>query len=128
MFSNDFWGHPISDPESHKSYRPLTILSFRLNYWIHGLSPGGYHGVNVLVHSIVCVLVHYVLMVAGVRRNVSWLTALLFTVHPIHTEVVCTCTCTCICTHIPLCVYKYSIMIIGNKLYLQVSGKSKQNF
>ncbi|XP_019854061.1 PREDICTED: transmembrane and TPR repeat-containing protein 4-like isoform X2 [Amphimedon queenslandica] len=88
VFANDFWGYPISDPESHKSYRPLTTLSFRLNYWMHGLSPGGYHGVNVLVHSIVCVLVHYVLMVAGVRRNVSWLTALLFTVHPIHTEAV----------------------------------------
>ena len=29
IFSNDFWGKAMSDPDSHKSYRPLTILSFR---------------------------------------------------------------------------------------------------
>lgn len=29
LFQNDFWGKPMSDPTSHKSYRPLTVLSFR---------------------------------------------------------------------------------------------------
>ena len=29
VFANDFWGKPMSDPDSHKSYRPLTTLSFR---------------------------------------------------------------------------------------------------
>lgn len=29
VFKNDFWGTPMSDPASHKSYRPLTTLSFR---------------------------------------------------------------------------------------------------
>ncbi|KAK3859525.1 hypothetical protein Pcinc_034374 [Petrolisthes cinctipes] len=29
LFLNDFWGKPMSHPASHKSYRPLTILSFR---------------------------------------------------------------------------------------------------
>lgn len=29
MFYNDFWGKPMSDPTSHKSYRPLTVLTFR---------------------------------------------------------------------------------------------------
>lgn len=28
-FSNDFWGGNINSNISHKSYRPLTILSFR---------------------------------------------------------------------------------------------------
>lgn len=26
---NDFWGTAMSDPTSHKSYRPLTILTFK---------------------------------------------------------------------------------------------------
>ena len=26
---NDFWGKPMSDVTSHKSYRPLCVLSFR---------------------------------------------------------------------------------------------------
>lgn len=29
IFSNDFWGTPMADTNSHKSYRPLTVLSFR---------------------------------------------------------------------------------------------------
>lgn len=28
-FKNDFWGAPMADANSHKSYRPLTVLSFR---------------------------------------------------------------------------------------------------
>lgn len=29
VFKNDFWGLPMSDVTSHKSYRPLTTLTFR---------------------------------------------------------------------------------------------------
>lgn len=29
LLRNDFWGTPMSDIGSHKSYRPLTVLSFR---------------------------------------------------------------------------------------------------
>lgn len=29
LFGHDFWGDPMSHKLSHKSYRPLTILSFR---------------------------------------------------------------------------------------------------
>ncbi|CAF4949186.1 unnamed protein product [Pieris macdunnoughi] len=29
LFLDDFWGTPMVDPHSHKSYRPLTTLSFR---------------------------------------------------------------------------------------------------
>ena len=29
IFYNDFWGKPMRDPTSHKSYRPLCILTFR---------------------------------------------------------------------------------------------------
>lgn len=28
-FFNDFWGTPMEDAASHKSYRPLTVLTFR---------------------------------------------------------------------------------------------------
>ncbi|GLI69945.1 hypothetical protein VaNZ11_014684, partial [Volvox africanus] len=30
LLVNDFWGQPISSAQSHKSWRPLTVLSFRL--------------------------------------------------------------------------------------------------
>lgn len=41
---------------SHKSYRPLTVLTFRANFWFHGLNPIGYHAINLGLHSIVSIL------------------------------------------------------------------------
>ncbi|XP_071546607.1 protein O-mannosyl-transferase tmtc2-like isoform X2 [Panulirus ornatus] len=29
---NDYWGKPMADPLSHKSYRPFTILNFRFGW------------------------------------------------------------------------------------------------
>ena len=82
---NDFWGTPLTHSGSHKSYRPLCVATFRINYYCGALNPFGYHLVNVLLHSAVCWLVvvlsyrflhaHFPSLVAG----------LLFAVHPIHT-------------------------------------------
>jgi hypothetical protein len=35
LWLNDFWGQDIGGEGSHKSYRPLTVLSFRLNHCLH---------------------------------------------------------------------------------------------
>lgn len=32
IFFHDFWGHDITQLDSHKSYRPFTTISFRMNY------------------------------------------------------------------------------------------------
>ena len=88
LFSHDFWGADITSTTSHKSYRPLTVATFRLNYMLHELQPLGYHLVNVLLHSAVCYL--YVLL-CGVVFSEVWpalIAGLLFAVHPIHTEAV----------------------------------------
>ncbi|GIY68311.1 protein O-mannosyl-transferase TMTC4 [Caerostris extrusa] len=39
IFKNDFWGTKLTHNSSHKSYRPLTVLTFRLNYFVTGLHP-----------------------------------------------------------------------------------------
>ena len=41
LMYNDFWGTPMSAERSHKSYRPLTVATFRLNYLLDGLNPLG---------------------------------------------------------------------------------------
>jgi len=43
LLKNDFWGTSMSKEQSHKSYRPLTVLTFRWNYAVGGLQPTGYH-------------------------------------------------------------------------------------
>ena len=88
LLYDDYWGQPMNYVHSHKSYRPLTVATFRLNYMLHELQPLGYHLVNVLLHSAVCYL--YVLL-CGVVFSEVWpalIAGLLFAVHPIHTEAV----------------------------------------
>lgn len=69
LFRNDFWGTPMNQvyfrpfimkwfrqERSHKSYRPVTVLTFRWNYMLQELNPSGYHLVNVILHSLVSLL------------------------------------------------------------------------
>lgn len=89
VFLDDFWGKPMSSKTSHKSYRPLCILTFRLNYMIHGLHPFGYHLVNVVLHLIVSLLYVFVCETVVVKSlPVSVVAGLLFVSHPVHTEAV----------------------------------------
>ena len=99
LLATDYWGTPITAAASHKSYRPLTVLTVWLNHRAHGLDVRGYHVVNVLLHALASVLVFYVakaIMRIGAPAGVSdraqhptaaW-AALLFAVHPVHVEAV----------------------------------------
>ena len=106
LFQHDFWGGLMSRKESHKSFRPLTVLTYRyLNFYFSGLEPSGYHLLNVLLHGaaslLVLILCRRILLDGGgggCRRlalavggsGLSWSTyaALLFAVHSVHTEAV----------------------------------------
>ncbi|XP_041972951.1 protein O-mannosyl-transferase TMTC1-like [Aricia agestis] len=89
LLLDDFWGTPMADPSSHKSYRPLTTLSFRLNYALCGLHPWWWHACNVTLHAACCALVaRACVTVARLQRPFAALAALLFAVHPVHTEAV----------------------------------------
>ncbi|XP_039745699.1 protein O-mannosyl-transferase Tmtc3 [Pararge aegeria] len=87
IFLNDFWGTPIHKEQSHKSYRPLTVLTFRWNYAVHGLQPAGYHLVNLLLHALVSLL-YYRVCAMFLPEFASFVAAILFAVHPIHSEAV----------------------------------------
>ncbi|KAK3256871.1 hypothetical protein CYMTET_30492 [Cymbomonas tetramitiformis] len=97
IWRHDFWGKPISSPVSHKSYRPLTTLSFRANASWFGPEPFSFHAINVLLHGFVTGL--FALMAGHIcsllparhdgrqEAEVGGLVAgLIFAVHPIHTE------------------------------------------
>ena len=89
LWSDDFWGAPLSSEESHLSYRPLTTLSFRLQHCIVGFHSISFHAVNVMLHSLVCVL--FTLAIAPPvlpRRTQRTLAGLLFALHAVHVECV----------------------------------------
>ncbi|XP_026167362.1 protein O-mannosyl-transferase TMTC2 isoform X2 [Mastacembelus armatus] len=88
IFYDDFWGTLLTHSGSHKSYRPLCTLSFRLNHAVGGLEPWGYHLVNVVFHGAVTFLFTSLARLLLGRGLWSLLAGLLFASHPIHTEAV----------------------------------------
>lgn len=75
-------------------YRPMTLVMFAILYQIVGASPFVFHLITVLLFAATCVLFYRTLLLlfGGAENDravlLAWLAALLFTAHPIHTEVV----------------------------------------
>lgn len=89
-------GGPAQSPTAG---RPLANLTFALNYAWGGASPAGYHVVNLGLHLACALLVFGVVRrvletpraaqwTAGSAESIAGLTALLWVVHPLNSEIV----------------------------------------
>lgn len=69
-------------------YRPAQSLSFMIDYFFWKLNPLGYHLTNLFFHLLTALLIYF--LVSGIFKNkdIGFLTALIFAVHPINTEAV----------------------------------------
>lgn len=68
-------------------YRPFIIFFYAVQWAISGGQPWFFHTVNVLLHATVSVLAFYLLQRLTTRVP-ALVGALIFAVHPLHTEVV----------------------------------------
>jgi hypothetical protein len=57
LLYDDFWGTPLTHSGSHKSYRPVCVLSFRLNYIISMKYCRKWHFIDVYNDHLYLVLV-----------------------------------------------------------------------
>ncbi len=96
IFSKGVWSFQPGIVVSNY-YRPLMHTVYMLNYYLFGLRPWGFHLVNIFFHCGVSILVFLVVRMLlidnrdPVRRaspSPPFIAALLFTLHPIHTEAV----------------------------------------
>ncbi|MFT5130685.1 MAG: tetratricopeptide (TPR) repeat protein [Rhodothermales bacterium] len=69
-------------------YRPLSLVSFAIEQAIFGGNPYISHIINVLLFALSSVLIYYLLLHLRTPQRAAFVCALLFVVHPIHTEVV----------------------------------------
>jgi Flp pilus assembly protein TadD len=73
-------------------YRPVTMLSYAINYDMDGPNVLGYHVGNMLLHALCCVLLFELATLlwsaSGTASVGPLLGALLFAVHPVHVEAV----------------------------------------
>lgn len=85
IFSTSYFGGPRG---SGTAYRPILLLSYAVQWWIHGREVIGFHVVNVLLHATATLLLAALLLRVGVPPPMVVAAALLFAVHPIHVEAV----------------------------------------
>ena len=113
LIKNDYWGRPMMRRDSHKSWRPFSILTFR---WINSYSWGDKDGnilkmlfrnrsdhhiffhrfVSVMIHATMCEMVSIVSckLLPSKQKN-GWealfqrtLTKIICALHPVHVEAV----------------------------------------
>ncbi len=103
IFSDDFWGTPMDREGSHKSYRPLTVLTFRLQRAAAGgADPAHFHAANAAMHAAAAALFHRLCLALlamlapataapaappGLRSSVALVAGLLFAAHPVHKHI-----------------------------------------
>lgn len=72
--------------DSPSQYFPLVYTTFRLEHALWGLSPAGYHWVNISLHAANAVLVW--ILLRALRIPGAWLAGALFALHPVQVESV----------------------------------------
>eukprot|EP00928_Gymnodinium_smaydae_P041276 TRINITY_DN27942_c0_g2_i1.p1 TRINITY_DN27942_c0_g2~~TRINITY_DN27942_c0_g2_i1.p1 ORF type:complete len:1012 (+),score=235.49 TRINITY_DN27942_c0_g2_i1:63-3038(+) len=94
LWVHDYWGFPLRSRQSHKSYRPLTTLTFRWQILASGgaLDAGtvaSLHVVNVLLHCTNSALLALVCQFSfGMSALEAGVAGVLFAAHPVHVEAV----------------------------------------
>ncbi|MCX6198260.1 MAG: tetratricopeptide repeat protein [Bacteroidetes bacterium] len=71
-------------------YRPVVLISFAVEHSLFGENPHISHFINVLLYSLLCVLLFYVLalLLNSCSVILPFLITIIFAAHPIHTEIV----------------------------------------
>ena len=70
----------------NKTYIPLTILSFSIEYHFFGYDPFIYHLDNLLLHLAIVAFIFWLGLRLGLSGMGAGVAALLFGIHPIHVE------------------------------------------
>lgn len=77
-------------------YRPLSLVTFALEVECFGLSPRVGHINNIVFYGLTCISIFWMLYLLLYQRDknrntflsLAFLTALIYTIHPVHTEAV----------------------------------------
>lgn len=122
---NDF---SLSTEWKQINNRPLSMLSFAVNYYIHGFSPPGFHLVNLFIHiltgCLIFLLAVHIMRLPQLKSTlfqqydtlIALFSALIFIAHPIQTGAV---------TYIVQRMTLMAGMFYLLALYLYAQGRSR---
>ncbi|MDB5291840.1 MAG: hypothetical protein JWL69_3081 [Phycisphaerales bacterium] len=81
------WTTPYALRGPDRLWRPLTLLTYAIEYAIYGATAWPYHLVNIVLHAgVSAAVVALGRKIAGSRAG--WIAGALFAVHPVHVEAV----------------------------------------
>ena len=86
IFSLPYW------TEEAGLYRPVTLLSYGINFLFLSTSPVGFHFVNILLYGFIAYFLYKLLKVLHADETHAFLAAIIFIFFPIHSEVVANIT------------------------------------
>lgn len=73
-----------------RGYRPVSLITYAIEYQFFGLNPRIYHADNILLYALTSVIL--LLLLLRLLRSYHWslafVVSLLFVFHPVHAEVV----------------------------------------
>lgn len=76
-------------------YRPLSLITFAIEYQVFGLNPGISHLINILLYALSGMLLYKILLMLfpvilarSWYQTVPFVAVMIFIGHPVHTEVV----------------------------------------
>lgn len=69
-------------------YRPILVTSFAIDHLLWGKNPIGYHLTSILLHAANGILIYLLLNTLFGNKTISFLTAVLFIVHPVQSEAI----------------------------------------
>ncbi len=87
LLHSGYWERMKSE-ERDLLYRPVTMLSFALDYAVAGGNPRWYHAVNVLLNALVVLLVFHCVRSLTDSTFIAFITAALFAALPCHVEAI----------------------------------------
>lgn len=133
--------HDIHDVDSWRNYskfRPISTMTFVLNYHFHELDVYYYHLVNLSIHIINGFLVYFFVIlllslpvtepykISTIKEKIAAIVALFFVAHPLATQSVTyiiqrQAAMASLFYLLALCIYLY-VRIKNPKLYLKIVG------
>lgn len=77
-------------------YRPLSLVTFALEIEAFGMSPRVGHINNIIFYGLTCIVIFWMLYLLLINKDkkrntylgLAFITALMYTLHPVHTEAV----------------------------------------
>ena len=78
--------HGTGEPSNF--YRPLQMLSYKINYFLWGLDVRAFHFTNILIHILAALMVYKLAYLLSGKYLAGFISGLIFVSHPINTEAV----------------------------------------